>query len=98
MGKAVAIYPYYRERYLDGSFSEWVVWQLDAPVPPCTHPYKYRLAYIVNGERVIGYDNERGKGDHMPLDGKESPYTFTTPGQLLADFQHAVNRWMEQTP
>jgi hypothetical protein len=27
-------------------------------------PSPYRLALVVDGERVIGYDNERGKGDH----------------------------------
>jgi len=62
-------------------------------VPPCTHGYKYRLVYIVNGVRVLGYDNERGKGDHRHLDGTQSPYTFTTPTQLLADFRHDVERW-----
>jgi len=34
------------------------------PVPPTTHGFKYRLVYIVNGVRVVGFDNERGKGDH----------------------------------
>jgi len=24
------------------------------PVPPSTHGYKYRAAYVVGGERVIG--------------------------------------------
>jgi tRNA (Thr-GGU) A37 N-methylase len=33
-------------------------------VPPSTHAFKYRLAYVVGGECVLRYDNERGKGDH----------------------------------
>jgi len=74
-----------------------VIWELDAPLPPCTHCYKYRLAYIVGGVRVVGYDNERGKGDHRHIDGVESPYTFTTPDQLQADFYHEIERWKEQT-
>jgi hypothetical protein len=27
----------------DGSVLEIVVWQLAQPLPPCRHPYKYRL-------------------------------------------------------
>jgi len=46
-----------------------VVRELGEPVPPCTHCYKYRLVYIVDGVKVLGYDNERGKGDHRHLDG-----------------------------
>jgi len=41
-------------------------------VPPCGHAFKYRLVYVLNGERLVGFDNERGKGDHQHLDGKES--------------------------
>jgi len=36
-------------------------------VPPSEHRVKYRLVYIVNGVRVVGYDNERGKGDHKHI-------------------------------
>jgi hypothetical protein len=32
------------------------------------------------GERLIGYDTEAGKGD------RETPYRFTTPERLIADF------------
>ncbi len=39
-----------------------VVWRLPEPALPCAHPFKYRLVYVVEGERVIGFDNERGKG------------------------------------
>jgi len=46
--------------------------------------------YVVNGERVVGFDNERGKGDHCHLDGKERPYRFTTVEQLVEDFIAAV--------
>jgi len=34
----------------------------------------YRMVYVVRGVRVIGFDNERGKGDHMHLHGFETPY------------------------
>lgn len=65
---------------------EAVVWRVPQPVPPSEHPYKYRLVYVVNGERVVGYDNERGKGDHKHLRGAELPYEFKGPDQLMTDF------------
>jgi len=74
----------------DGSILELVVWRVPKPVPPSTHVYKYRAVYIVNDERVVGFDNERGKGDHCHFDGLESPYNFTTVDQLVEDFIAAV--------
>ncbi|WP_073106601.1 toxin-antitoxin system TumE family protein [Pollutimonas bauzanensis] len=67
-------------------FIEMVVWQLPRPTPPSQHSYKYRLAYVINGRRVVGYDNERGKGDHKHIGGIELPYLFINPDQLIADF------------
>jgi hypothetical protein len=45
----------------------------------------------LDGPRIVGFDNERGKGDHRHLDGKEQPYTFTTVEQLVEDFIAAVS-------
>jgi hypothetical protein len=39
-----------------------------ASAPPCGHPFKYRLVLIVEGRRAIGFDNERGKGDHRHVE------------------------------
>lgn len=77
-----------RERivYPDGALAEMIVWRVPAPVPPGSHGFKYRLAYIVGGERIIGYDNERGKGDHRHFKGTETPYRFESIDELLADF------------
>ena len=69
-----------------------VIWQVPDPVPPCKHPYKYRLVYIVDSLRVIGYDNERGKGDHHHVDGIEAPYQFINIDQLIEDFILNVER------
>jgi len=69
---------------------EIVIWKVPKPVPPTEHGYKYRAVYVVNGVRVVGFDNERGKGDHCHLDGKETPYVFTSVDQLLEDFIAAV--------
>src|SRR5215213_3973566 len=71
--------------YDDGAIREEVVWRVPSPVPPSGHGYKYRLVYIVNGARVIGYDNERGKGDHDHRHGIEQPYAFRGLAEVIAD-------------
>ena len=50
----------------------------------------YCAVYVVNGVRVVGFDNERGKGDHCYLDGKEMPHAFTGVDQLIEGFITAV--------
>ena len=75
------------------AFAEIVVWRVGEPVPPSGHPFKYRLAYVVRGECVVRYDNERGKGDHRHVGGEESAYGFTTLEALLADFERDVADW-----
>lgn len=74
-----------RQVYGEG-FVEIVIWQVPSPVPPSRHPYKYRLAYIVNEKRIVGYDNERGKGDHRHIGGRVTPYRFINPQKLIEDF------------
>ncbi len=62
------------------------------PVPGCAHSYKYRLALVVNGICMLRYDNEQGKGDHKHLGDEETPYAFSTPARLVADFWNDVTR------
>jgi hypothetical protein len=70
---------------------EGVIWQVPEPVPPPSqHHYKYRLVYVVAGERVLGYDNERGKGDHKHQHGAEIVYNFVDVSTLLTDFMKDV--------
>ena len=76
----------------DGSIIQFVIWKVPSPVPPTEHGFKYRMVYIQKGIRVVGFDNERGKGDHKHFDGQEHPYTFTTIGQLIEDFLAEVQR------
>jgi hypothetical protein len=52
-----------------------------------------RPVIAVAGERIVGYDNERPKGDHRHLGGREEPYTFTTVENLVRDFLADVERW-----
>ncbi len=75
------------------AFVEVAVWRVPEPVEPSEHPFKYRLAYVVGGECVLRYDNERGKGDHRHYGVRESHYVFSTPDQLMLDFNADINRW-----
>ena len=72
--------------YDDGAIVEMVLWRVPAAVPPSTHGLKYSLYYGRPGVREVGYDNERGKGDHRHFRGVETVYEFTTVEQLMADF------------
>lgn len=47
---------------------------------------KYSLYCGRAGERLVGYDNERGKGDHKHMAGRELQYRFVSVEQLVADF------------
>lgn len=82
-----------RIAYSATAFAELVLWQLPKPLAGSVHAFKYRLAYVVHGVCVLRYDNEAGKGDHRHFGDKESAYVFTTPDQLIADFQQDIERW-----
>jgi Family of unknown function (DUF6516) len=77
----------------EGNIIEWVIWRIQNPLKPSSHDFKYRAAYIVSGVRVIGFDNERGKGDHCHIDGVEKPYQFTGVDQLVEDFLAEIEHW-----
>lgn len=59
------------------------------------HGIKYSLVYIVNGERVIGYDNAEGKGDHRHYSKEETPYNFQNIRELTQDFYKDIERYLE---
>jgi len=82
-----------RVAYSALAFAELALWRLPKSVEGSLHKFKYRLAYVVRGECVLRYDNEGGKGDHRHFGGKERAYVFTTPEQLIADFQNDIARW-----
>jgi len=84
--------------YAEDAFAELVLWRLPMSAEGSLHGFKYRLVYIVRGECVLRYDNEVGKGDHRHFAGKESTYLFTTPDQLIADFQNDIARWNHENP
>jgi len=80
----------------DGGLIELVVWRLPKPVPPCKHRFKYRLVFVLHGERVVGFDNERGKGDQCHIAGEEREYAFVGLTQLVEDFIAEVERWRNE--
>ena len=76
-----------------GMFVEIVVWRVPRPLRGSTHHFKYRLAFIVNEECVLRYDNEAGKGDHKHVAEREVPYRFTDLATLQADFRADIAAW-----
>jgi hypothetical protein len=77
---------YERIDYEDGAIAEMKLWRVPAAVPPSAHEFKYSLYYGRPGAREVGYDNERGKGDHRHIRNIETAYQFTTVERLVADF------------
>jgi Family of unknown function (DUF6516) len=82
--------------YSGRAFAELVLWRVPSAVPGSTHEFKYRLAYVVDSVCVVRYDNEVGKGDHRHFGTLETPYEFSTPDELMADFQADIARWNDE--
>jgi len=86
-----------RKLLLDsGAIVQIRIWQLAEATEERPHGLKYSLFYGYPGERVIGYDNEAGKGDHRHRREREEPYHFTTYQTLLADFWQDVRKEIER--
>ena len=81
-----------RRIFDDGSPIDMVIWLVPEPVPPTEHGLKYRLYHGRAGERLVGYDNERGKGDLRHYEDVEEPYAFVSLERLLDDFEADVVR------
>jgi len=85
------------DRFYDpfGNLVEMKLWSV--PVTEHTpNGVKYSLVYIVNGERVVGYDNERGKGDHKHIEGTEIFYSFIVVDVLVEDFRIDVEEFIRR--
>ncbi|HCL66284.1 MAG TPA: hypothetical protein DIC56_15880 [Rhizobium sp.] len=89
-----------RARYFlrDGIFIEMLIWRVPSAVRGSRHSFKYSLALIAEGDCVLRYDNEAGKGDHRHFDGEETPYLFTSMDALIADFRADVKGWLDDNP
>ncbi len=81
-----------KRRYDDGGILEMKIWRVPDPLPGSAHSLKYSLYYGKEGKRLVGYDNERGKGDHRHYDDCEENYAFSSPEQLMVDFLADVGR------
>lgn len=76
-----------------GNIIEVKMWEIVAPTTDKPYAYKYSLVYIVNGLRVIGYDNAEGRGDHRHYWETERPYRFKSLSQLVADFYEDIEKF-----
>jgi len=76
-----------------GHIIELKMWEMPALTPDKPYGYKYSLVYIVNGVRVIGYDNAEGKGDHRHYLRTEHPYRFISLRQLVTDFYNDIEKF-----
>ena len=76
----------------DGSVVEMVIWQLPQKSNERPHGLKYRLFFGRDGQRLVGYDNESGKGDHKHILNVEKRYKFTSIEKLVSDFLSDVER------
>ena len=76
----------------DGAIVEMTIWQLPNATAERPHGLKYSLFYGRDGFRIVGYDNERGKGDHRHHREIETRYQFESAEKLVADFLADVER------
>ena len=76
----------------NGIIVEMSIWIVPDSVPGSSHAFKYSLYYGYPGRRVVGYDNERGKGDHRHVGDREESYRFSSVEALIADFLSDVKR------
>ena len=72
----------------DGSIVEIKIWEVPASKDK-PHGYKY---YVVNGKRIIGYDNAEGQGDHRHDGDKVETYDFKDIDKLFDDFYNDIRR------
>ena len=87
-----AVLIYEDKRVLQGGYIlQGRIWLVPEPVAGSSHRFKYSLFLGRPGERLVLYDNERGKGNHRHLRDREEPYTFRGVQVLLEDFRnHAM--------
>jgi hypothetical protein len=81
----------------DGFILEVVIWKLPKKTADRLHGLKYRLYFGDNeGNCLVRYDNESGKGDHKHIGNQEFPYQFIGHATLLKDFYRDVQIYLEK--
>lgn len=76
-----------------GNIIEITLWQLPRRSKDKPHGYKYSLAYIADGQRIVGYDNAEGKGDRKHIKGLSRLYAFTNLKKLAQDFYKDIEKF-----
>ena len=76
----------------DGFIVEITIWRLPKRSPEGPHGLKYSLFYGNQAGRIVGYDNELGKGDHRHYRDREERHVFRSVPQLLSDFWTDVRK------
>ena len=76
-----------------GNTVEIKMWKVPLSCTNKPHKFKYSLVYIVDGKRVIGYDNAEEKGDHRHYVDKEESYTFISLERLAEDFYKDIEKY-----
>jgi hypothetical protein len=80
----------------DGSIVEIKIWSVPkAPDKP--HGYKYSMAFVKAGRRILCYDNAEGKGDHRHYLEVEEPYLFRGIDGLFDDFARDLKRCRDES-
>lgn len=86
-----------RIEFANGFIAEFVIWELPHKTPDRPHGYKYRLYYgDSEGNCLVRYDNEVGKGDHKHIGNKELSYQFVDIDTLFNDFEHDINQALKK--
>ena len=80
-----------KENTPEGDIIEEKIWKVKKS-EEFPHRVKYRLVYIHKNKRIIGYDNERSKGDHKHYFDKKEKYNFVDVEQLLCDFEIDIEK------
>jgi hypothetical protein len=75
-----------KRKNADGTIIDIKIWQLPDATPERPHGLKYSLFYGRAGTRIVGYDNETGKGDHRHYGSREEAYEFAGMERLMQDF------------
>ena len=78
-------------KYSKGNIKQVKVWEFPKTKKQ-PEGIKYHFAYIHNGKRVLGYDNEIGKGHHKHLFGKETKIIFKGIKELYNQFIKEVKQ------
>lgn len=92
MRRKATLFLSFKRVLANGAIMQARIWLLPSPNEERPHGYKYSLFYGRPSTRIIGYDNETGKGDHRHYRDKEEDYTFISVARLLADFRSDIAR------